>query len=186
MSFQAVTWAIEQKTGSPSAKAVLWSIANYANENWFAWPKQDTLAADSEQSTDSVGKRIADLIAIGKVRRIKLKRFGRRTHDFLILPPSPYFAADIEVLRPFLPASCDIIEDAEAAAADSGSDKNDSHTAGQADSENHAAADDGSVTDTTLPQSAVDAAALVREPKKEPVTNQESQPQTPSQPATQS
>jgi hypothetical protein len=50
MSFQAVTWAIEQKTGSPSAKAALWSIANYANENWVAYPKQETIARDSEQS----------------------------------------------------------------------------------------------------------------------------------------
>ncbi len=33
MSIQAVHWAIEQKTGSPSAKATLWSIANYANED---------------------------------------------------------------------------------------------------------------------------------------------------------
>lgn len=182
MSFQAVTWAIEQKTGSPSAKAVLWSIANYANENWFAWPKQDTIAADSEQSTDSVGKRIADLIGMGKVRRIKLKRFGRRTHDFLILPPSPYFASDIEALRPFLPSSCDVIEDQDAAAADSGSDKNDSVPQASEDSSSHAAADCGSAENSTLPQSAVDATALVREPNMESVINPDSLPQTPSGP----
>lgn len=188
MSFQAVTWAIAQKTGSPSAKAVLWSIANYANEDWFAYPKQERIATDSEQSVDSVQKRNADLVACGLIRRIKLKRFGRRTHDFLILQPSPYFAAPVEDLRPFIPAGCDVIEESPEnslrdAAAECGSDIKDSGPIPSEDSVNDAAADCGSVekpeSEATLPQLAVHATALVRQ--QEYVTNQESLPQTPSQ-----
>jgi hypothetical protein len=173
MSFQAVTWAIEQKAGSPSAKATLWSIANYATEHWFAWPKQATIANDSEQSPDSVQKRIPDLVAAGLVRRIKLKRHGRRTHDFYILRPSPFFAAGLEELIPFLPRGCDVMEDA---TADSGSVEGADCIASHDDSASDAAAASGSAT---LPQLAVDAAALARQPM-EPVKNLDSPPTPPS------
>ena len=176
MSFQAVTWAIEQRAGSPSAKAVLWSIANYANDQWVAWPKQATIANDSEQSTDSVGKRVADLIELGLARRIKLKRYGRRVHDFMVLRPSPLFEAPLEVIRQHLPAGCDVLEDA---AADGGSVQDDESATPQSDSESDATASSGSVLATTLPQSAVDATALVRQ--HEPITNPQTLPQTPSQ-----
>lgn len=177
MSFQAVTWAIDQKTGSPSAKAVLWSIANYANDQWCAWPFQETIAEDSEQSTDSVGKRIAELAAAGLMRRIKLKRFGRRTHDFLILARSPLFSAPLEDIRPHIPSGCDVMTDA---AADSGSVKEPESAQARNESEINESADCGSVFCPTLPQPAVDATALERQPI-EPVTNQDSLPQTPSQ-----
>jgi len=36
MSYQAMAWAIEQDVESPSARCVLMSIANYANEDWCA------------------------------------------------------------------------------------------------------------------------------------------------------
>lgn len=177
MSFQAVTWAIEQKTGSPSAKATLWSIANYANDFWCAYPKQSTIAKDSEQSTDSVGKRVADLVDAGLLRRIKLKRFGRRTHDFIILARSELFEASLEEIRPHFPAGCDILEEEKNAAADCGSDKNDSPAVSPQDSAIDATANSGYVFDATLPQSAVDAAALVRQ--QEPVIEPLENPQTP-------
>jgi hypothetical protein len=82
--------------GSPSARATIYAICNHANDEWFCWAKQSTLAEESEQSPDSIQRRIQEFIALGRVRRIKLKRFGRRTHDFLILKPSPYFDAPIE------------------------------------------------------------------------------------------
>lgn len=186
MSFQAVTWAIAQTTGSPSAKATLWSIANYANEHWVAYPKQDTIATDSEQSVDSVQRRVDALASDGLLRRIKLKRYGRRTHDFMILSPSPLFRASLEEILPFLPSGCDVMEEKNDAAADCGSDKNDSPVEPQGDSAPDAAADCGSVETgenvSTLPQSAVDATAMVRQ--HEYITNQESNPQTPFQPET--
>lgn len=172
MSFQAMTWAIEQKTGSPRAKCVLLSLANYANAQWCAYPKQDLIAEESEQSTDSVQKYLNDLVGPGLVRRIKLKRFGRRTHDFLILRPSPLFDAPLEDIRPHFPSGCDALEDA---AATDGSDKNDSPSQSSQDSDIHAAATDGSVLNATLPPPAVDAADLQRQ--QEPVI----EPKIPSQ-----
>jgi hypothetical protein len=103
MSFQAVTWAIEQKAGGPSAKATLWSIANYANEHWCAWPSQATIARDSEQSIDSVYRRVLELNALGLVRRVPLRHEGRKAPDFFILRRSPFFDAEIARILPLLP-----------------------------------------------------------------------------------
>jgi hypothetical protein len=68
--------------GGPSARAAILAIANHANDDWFCWAKQSTLGRESEQSPDSIQRRVQEFISLGRVRRIKLKRFGRRTHDF--------------------------------------------------------------------------------------------------------
>lgn len=169
MSMQAQAWAIRQTTGSPSAKATLWSIANYANDMWAAWPKQSLIAVESEQSEDSVGKRIRDLAELGLMRRIKLKRGGRRTVDFLILAPSPLFAASLDHIAEHLPAGCVPMPEADAGTDDAAAND------GSVDPENAAVGDEvraptsppiagASETDATLPQSAGHAPATVREP----------------------
>jgi hypothetical protein len=171
MSFQAMTWAIEQKTGSPRAKCVLWSIANYAGPLWFAYPKQDLIADESEQSSDSVQRYLSDLVEAGLVRRVKLKRFGRRTHDFLILKPSPLFGAPVDEILPHLPSGCDILGEAENATATGGSVDSEESRAPTDDSGPDATATGGSVSGSTLPPPAVDATALQRQPIEEPVRN---------------
>lgn len=103
MSHQATNWAIEQRTGGPSPKATLWSIANYANENWCSWPSQRTISEESEQSADSVQRRVRDLEETGLIRRIPLHYAGRRTVDFFILKPSPYFSSKLSEIEPLLP-----------------------------------------------------------------------------------
>lgn len=108
MSFQAVTWAIGQRAGSPSAKATLWSIANYANENWCAWPSQRLICEESEQSPDSVQKRLPELEERGLIWRIPLRYGGRRTVDFVVLPPSRFFKASLAEVEPLLPRGCSI------------------------------------------------------------------------------
>jgi hypothetical protein len=165
VSFQAVTWAIGQKAGGPSGKAVLWSIANYANDAGCAWPSQQTIVEESEQSADSIQRRIPDLVERGLIRRIPLRFQGRKTVDFFILATSPHFAAPLAEIEPLLPRGC-IIEPRYAAA--------DCGNAETAPEDADAAADCGNALPQTLPQSAADAAALVRqqEPVMEP-RNQE-------------
>lgn len=169
------------KWGGPSARAAIYAIANHANDDWFCWAKQETLARESEQSPDSIQRRIQEFVDIGRVRRIKLKRFGRRTHDFLILKPSPYFAASIEEIEPFLPRGCDIMLDQDATAT-CGSVESQDDAAAQQDSEINATATCGSDFEATLPQPAVDATALVRQPN-EPLLEPSTLTQTLSQPA---
>jgi hypothetical protein len=122
VSFQAVTWALQQKTGGTSGKATLLSIANYAGETWCSWPSQGTVASESEQSVDSVQRRYRELADKGLVRRVPMRFAGRKTVDFLILAPSPFFQSGLAEIEAILPRGCEI--DARAAAADCGSDTN--------------------------------------------------------------
>lgn len=115
MSHQAVNWAIEQRAGGPSAKTVLWSIANYADENWCAWPSQDRISNESEQSSDTVQRRIRDLEMLGLVRRIRLRFAGRRSVNFYILKPSFYFGAPSNEIEPLFPRGYSIAPDDDAA-----------------------------------------------------------------------
>lgn len=103
MSHQAVNWAIEQRAGGPAPKATLWSIANYANEDWCSWPSQQTIAAESEQSPDTVQRQIKHLEAGGLIRRIPMRYAGRRSNNFYILKPSIYFDRALTEIEPILP-----------------------------------------------------------------------------------
>lgn len=58
MSWQALNWAAEQKTGSPHAKLLLLLLANRADENGICWPSQLTLAEQAEQSEDTVQRHL--------------------------------------------------------------------------------------------------------------------------------
>jgi hypothetical protein len=68
MSWQATAWAAKQVTGSPARKALLLALANYADAAGMSYPSQDTLARDTEQSTDTVQRQMKQLAALGLVR----------------------------------------------------------------------------------------------------------------------
>lgn len=68
MSWQATAWAAKQPTGSPSRKLLLLALANYADPAGRAYPSQDTLARDTEQSVDTVQRQIKQLVHLGLIR----------------------------------------------------------------------------------------------------------------------
>lgn len=68
MSWQAVAWALKQETGSAATKLTLLGLANYADQHGICWPTQETLASGTEQSVDTVQRRIKQLVALGLVR----------------------------------------------------------------------------------------------------------------------
>lgn len=103
MSIQALNWAINQRAGSPSGKAVLWSIANYCNEHGCAWPSQSLIAEESEQSTDSVSRRLLELVERGLIRRLPLTFGARKSTDFFIIATSKWFRVPVAELTPVLP-----------------------------------------------------------------------------------
>lgn len=76
MSWQATAWALKQITGSASNKLTLVALANYADASGVCWPTQDTLAKDTEQSTDTVQRRIKKLVALGFLR-VERREAGR-------------------------------------------------------------------------------------------------------------
>jgi DNA-binding transcriptional MocR family regulator len=61
---------VKQRTGSPSRKLVLLTLANYADDTGCCWPSQETLSSDTEQSTDSVQRHLKHLEGLGLIRRV--------------------------------------------------------------------------------------------------------------------
>jgi Helix-turn-helix domain len=82
MSFDAQAWARKIKTGSPSRKAVLMSIANRANDSDGAcWPSQRRIADETEFSERTVREALKDLEDMDLIRRVK----RRDTTDMIYL-----------------------------------------------------------------------------------------------------
>ena len=77
MSWHAVSWAKAQRTGSPSAKVTLLVLAEYTNADGECWPSRETIAEDTEQSVDTVDRRLRELEEIGLITKLK-RRVGQR------------------------------------------------------------------------------------------------------------
>ena len=80
MSFQAMKWVCDQRVGSPSAKSVLYALANYANFEGGCFASLERLGADSEQSRASVIRRLVDLERRGLIYRAPSRRKGEGRH----------------------------------------------------------------------------------------------------------
>jgi hypothetical protein len=69
MSNAAIAWAKKQKTGSPTLKAVLVAIADYADEQGCCWPSQKRISDDTELAERTVRKALADLEELNYIVR---------------------------------------------------------------------------------------------------------------------
>jgi hypothetical protein len=76
MSWQATAWAVRQKTGASSRKALLLVLANYADEHGICWPSQETLKAETELSEDTIQRQSKILKNLGLVKIIRRPRKG--------------------------------------------------------------------------------------------------------------
>jgi hypothetical protein len=74
MSWQATAWAVRQKTGAASRKALLLVLANYADEHGVCWPSQETLKAETELSEDTIQRQSKILKTLGLVKIIRRPR----------------------------------------------------------------------------------------------------------------
>lgn len=86
-AYAAPNWAAEQRVGDVGTKAVLLTLANYADEAFSCYPEQQTLADETEQSVRQVRRQVQYLEVLGLIRREKRYRDGKRTSDryFLLL-----------------------------------------------------------------------------------------------------
>lgn len=86
MSIAAIAWAKTQRTGSPTMKAVLMAVADYADEKGRAWPSQVRLAEDTELSERAVRNALSELVERGFVSRQSRHRpDGSRSSDIITL-----------------------------------------------------------------------------------------------------
>lgn len=86
MSIKAYAWAKAIRVGSPTLKAVLCAIADYADDQGRAWPSLDRLADDTEFTARAVRKAVAELAARGLLtRQERFRADGGRSTDVLTL-----------------------------------------------------------------------------------------------------
>jgi DNA-binding transcriptional MocR family regulator len=96
MSWRASAWALKQRTGLAGAKLTLLAMASYANKDHVAWPSQQTLAEDTEQSVDSIQRHIRMLVQEGLISIERRRRRGDEVGARLVYrlnAPKPHDAA---------------------------------------------------------------------------------------------
>lgn len=98
MSVEAIAWALKIKAGSPSAKVVLLCLANYADRKGRCWPSQASLAVQTEQSVDTVQRRLAELEDLGILTKVQREgQNGRSGGKYFYLLSIPIDAEDEEI-----------------------------------------------------------------------------------------
>lgn len=74
MSFHAMAWAVKQKVGNATGKAILLMLANYADDSGQCFPSQERLASECECSVATVARWLGLFVELGLVTR--QKRYG--------------------------------------------------------------------------------------------------------------
>ena len=77
MSVRATEWARGQRTGSPTAKALLAYLAERADDDGECWPSVDLIADETELGRRTVIRQIAALEAGGWLAVIRSRRGNR-------------------------------------------------------------------------------------------------------------
>ncbi len=81
MSVGAIAWAMKMRVGSPTLKAVLIAVGNYADEDGCCWPSQARLARDTELSERAVRTSLAELEKRGILARQERPRRADKTRQ---------------------------------------------------------------------------------------------------------
>jgi len=91
MSTWAVNWAYEQTVKPATRKFVLVSLANFADENGYCFPSQQTLASMTDQGVSTVREHLKALESEGIISREHryAKQGGGRTSDGFWLQAPP-------------------------------------------------------------------------------------------------
>lgn len=81
-----MTWAVKQKVGNATGKAILLMLANYADDEGKCFPGQEKLAAECECSPRTVREWLDKFEKMGIVKREERRREdGYRTSDLIVL-----------------------------------------------------------------------------------------------------
>ena len=91
MSFQAMTWAVEQQCPDAQSKLLLLMLANYSGDHDgnpnICWPSIKTLAEDCSMSEDTVSRRV-EVLRVLKLVKVtgRVTPDGRQTSNLYTLP----------------------------------------------------------------------------------------------------
>ena len=87
MSIHALSWALQQKCGSPTLKLILIALADRCGDDYTCWPSFKRLSKDCELSSKAIRNNIKQLSEKGLVEIIHRKRDdGSYTSNIYKLP----------------------------------------------------------------------------------------------------
>ena len=95
MSHKATNWAIGQRGLKPATKLVLWHLCDRHHRDHGCFPSQATLAEDCEMSRSGLNNHLAELEALGLIKRIRRsdKASRRQKSTFYIFAFEDHFEA---------------------------------------------------------------------------------------------
>ena len=108
MSVRVSAWAWDAKCPSPSAKLVLLSLADHANDDGECWPSQGNIAADCGITRQTVNEQIRRLVEAGLLKiEHRFNGTGQQANRYFLLcrdirhplsgyPTPPVGSADTE------------------------------------------------------------------------------------------
>jgi len=107
MSIEAMTWAWQQKTASPTSKVVLVALADHADWNHSCWPGHEAIAERCEVDRRTVIRHVKKLEEAGLLEiSSRYGEDGRRTSNRYRLPVTGcHPPRDIGVTTPVTPVS---------------------------------------------------------------------------------
>lgn len=81
-----MTWAFEQRL-APSPKLVLLALADNANDEWYCWPNQETIAFKASMTTRNLRRVLAQLEEQGYIRIEERRRSDgyRASNGYLLI-----------------------------------------------------------------------------------------------------
>lgn len=106
MSTDALNWAKHFDAGSPTKKAILMLLADYADSEWSCFPSQATLARQASVGERTVRRVLSDWEQSGLIRRVhrgSRDRKGRISDRIFLQPPG----VDLPATGDDLPATDD-------------------------------------------------------------------------------
>lgn len=80
-AYAAPAWAAEQRVRDVGSKAVLLTLAAYADEDYTCFPSQERIAAETEQSVRQVARQLSYLESLGLLDRSRRYVQGNRSSD---------------------------------------------------------------------------------------------------------
>lgn len=89
MAIKHLNWAFEIELSAEDGKSVLIALANYADEDGFAWPSQETLARNTGLSERTIRRYILRLEELGYLKRQRRQKGMRRLSDGYTLNMEP-------------------------------------------------------------------------------------------------
>jgi len=95
LSIQAISWVLEESEAEGLDRLVMIVLANYANEDWLAWPSQRTIQREARIAKNTVRAAVGRLVESGELEIVERGDHRRSTRYRLTRTPARKGGSDL-------------------------------------------------------------------------------------------